>query len=133
VSTALQADLTAELAASAPGREGVVWSLEAGPDLNVNLVRFGAGGGVGEHVNDEVDVVFVGVSGSGSSRPKAGSTPWTPRSWSSSPRAPGARPGDRPRASPTSPSTAGVDRSTSKPYLKQSRQGGKEWARGAYP
>jgi quercetin dioxygenase-like cupin family protein len=65
VSTALQADLTAELAASAPGREGVVWSLEAGPDLNVNLVRFGAGGGVGEHVNDEVDVVFVGVSGSG--------------------------------------------------------------------
>jgi quercetin dioxygenase-like cupin family protein len=28
-------------------------------------VRFDAGGGVGEHVNDEVDVLFVGVAGSG--------------------------------------------------------------------
>lgn len=43
---------------------GVVWTLEPGDDLNANLVR-PAGGGVGEHVNDEVDVVFVGVSGSG--------------------------------------------------------------------
>ncbi|MBA3795532.1 MAG: cupin domain-containing protein [Rubrobacter sp.] len=43
----------------------MVWSLKAGTDLNANVVRFGAGRGVGEHVNDEVDVVFVGVSGSG--------------------------------------------------------------------
>lgn len=64
VQTALPADLEA-LAASAVGREGVIWSLEAGKDLNANLVRFGAGQGVGEHVNDEVDVVFVGVSGAG--------------------------------------------------------------------
>ena len=44
---------------------GVVWSHEGGEDLNANLVRFEAGEGVGVHVNDEVDVVFVGVSGSG--------------------------------------------------------------------
>jgi quercetin dioxygenase-like cupin family protein len=28
-------------------------------------VRFGTGEGVGEHVNDEVEVIFLGVSGSG--------------------------------------------------------------------
>lgn len=53
------------VAASAAEREGVVWSLKASSDLNANVVRFGAGRGVGEHTNDEVDVVFVGVSGSG--------------------------------------------------------------------
>jgi quercetin dioxygenase-like cupin family protein len=47
------------------GGEGVVWTLGAGADLNANLVRFGAGRGVGEHVNEEVDVIFVGVEGSG--------------------------------------------------------------------
>ena len=62
--SALPADLEA-LAASAMGREGVIWSLEAGSALNANLVRFGAGRGVGKHANDEVDVVFVGVSGAG--------------------------------------------------------------------
>jgi quercetin dioxygenase-like cupin family protein len=63
VRTALPADLGA-LAASALGREGVIWSLEAGNDLNANLVRFGAGRGVGEHVNDEVlGTGFVEVDG----------------------------------------------------------------------
>src|SRR5918998_6246483 len=62
--TALGVNLEA-LAASAAGREGVVWSLEAASDLNANLVRFGVGRGVGEHVNDELDVVFLGVSGAG--------------------------------------------------------------------
>jgi quercetin dioxygenase-like cupin family protein len=62
--TALPVDLEA-LSASAAGCEGVIWSLEAGSDLNANLVRFGTGRGVGEHVNDEVDVVFLGVSGAG--------------------------------------------------------------------
>lgn len=62
--TSLCKDLEAA-AASAAGREGVVWSLKAGADLNANVVRFGDGRGVGEHVNDEVDIVFVGVSGSG--------------------------------------------------------------------
>ena len=53
------------VAASAAGRQGVVWTQEGSEDLNANLVRFEAGEGVGIHVNDEVDVVFVGVSGSG--------------------------------------------------------------------
>jgi quercetin dioxygenase-like cupin family protein len=64
VQTALPADLEA-LSASAGGREGAIWSLQAGSDLNANLVRFGVGRGVGEHVNDELDVVFLGVSGAG--------------------------------------------------------------------
>jgi quercetin dioxygenase-like cupin family protein len=54
-----------EIAGSATGKEGVVWTLEGSGDLNANLVRFEAGRGVGEHVNDEVDVLIVGVSGSG--------------------------------------------------------------------
>ncbi len=54
-----------EIAASAHGRAGVVWALEASSDLNANLVRFEAGDGVGEHVNDEVDVIILGISGSG--------------------------------------------------------------------
>ncbi len=54
-----------EIAASAHGRAGVVWALEASSELNANLVRFEAGGGVGEHVNDEVDVIIVGIWGSG--------------------------------------------------------------------
>ena len=41
----------------------MVWALDVGEDLNANLVHFGTGRGVGKHVNDEVDVVFVGVSG----------------------------------------------------------------------
>ena len=54
----------AGIAAMDPGM-GVVWSHEGGEDLNVNLVRFETGEGVGVHANNEVDVVFVGVSGSG--------------------------------------------------------------------
>jgi mannose-6-phosphate isomerase-like protein (cupin superfamily) len=51
--------------ASAERGLGVIWTQEGSADLNANLVRFEAGEGVGIHVNDEVDVVFVGVSGSG--------------------------------------------------------------------
>jgi quercetin dioxygenase-like cupin family protein len=57
-------DLNA-LATAAFGRSGAIWTLEESGDLNANLVRFERGGGVGEHVNDEVDVIFVGVAGSG--------------------------------------------------------------------
>jgi quercetin dioxygenase-like cupin family protein len=53
-----------DLEGVAAGR-GVVWTLRASEDLNANLARFADGGGVGEHVNDEVDVLIVGVSGSG--------------------------------------------------------------------
>lgn len=52
------------LAANA-GREGVIWALQDSSDLNANLVHFPAGKGVGEHVNNEVDVLLIGISGSG--------------------------------------------------------------------
>lgn len=54
-----------QIVGSATGREGAVWRLDGSGDLNANLVRFKGGGGVGEHVNDEVDVLLVGVAGSG--------------------------------------------------------------------
>ena len=57
-----------ELVASAGDRVGVIWALRGSDDLNANLVRFDAGGGVGEHVTEVVDVLFVGVAGSGSVR-----------------------------------------------------------------
>jgi quercetin dioxygenase-like cupin family protein len=46
---------------------GVLWALAPRPDgdLNANLVGFACGAGVGEHVNDECDVLVVGVSGAG--------------------------------------------------------------------
>ncbi len=55
------------ICATDPGT-GVLWTLEGSTQVNANLVRFDAGGGVGEHVNEEVDVLFVGVAGSGSVR-----------------------------------------------------------------
>jgi len=64
VAPGLETDLEA-VAASAETQEGAIWTLESSKDLNANLVRFGAGRGVEEHLNDEVDVIFVGVSGSG--------------------------------------------------------------------
>jgi mannose-6-phosphate isomerase-like protein (cupin superfamily) len=51
--------------AGAGDRTGAVWTLKGSADLNANLVRFGSGRGVEEHANDEVDVLFLGVSGSG--------------------------------------------------------------------
>jgi quercetin dioxygenase-like cupin family protein len=54
-----------DIVAPAGDRVGVIWSLDARSNLNVNLVRFGTGQGVGEHVNDEVEVIVLGVSGSG--------------------------------------------------------------------
>jgi quercetin dioxygenase-like cupin family protein len=55
----------AEISASAAGQEGTLWTLRESSELNANLVRFGAGGGVAEHINQEVDVLSVGVSGCG--------------------------------------------------------------------
>ncbi len=54
-----------DAAATSGERAGVIWTLDASSDMNANLVRFGTGAGVGEHVNDEVEVIVVGVSGSG--------------------------------------------------------------------
>lgn len=51
---------------AAGGGEGAIWTLDGSEDLNANLVRFEAGKVevAGEHTNDEVDVLFVGLSGS---------------------------------------------------------------------
>lgn len=51
-----------ETATGSGGRHGTVWTLEESEDLNANLIRFPSGGGVGEHVNEEVDVIMVGVA-----------------------------------------------------------------------
>ncbi len=47
------------------GGDGVVWSLPHGGDLDANLVRLGPGAAIGEHCNDEVDVLVYVQSGSG--------------------------------------------------------------------
>jgi quercetin dioxygenase-like cupin family protein len=46
-----------------PGAGGVVWS-GAPAGVNVNLVVLDAGGSIGEHRNDEVDVLLVVLDGS---------------------------------------------------------------------
>lgn len=50
---------------TAGDRGGVIWTLDASSELNANLVQFGTGHSVEEHVNDEVEVIVVGVSGEG--------------------------------------------------------------------
>jgi quercetin dioxygenase-like cupin family protein len=47
------------------GGDGVVWSLPHGGDLDANLVRLGPHAAIGEHRNDEVDVLVYVQSGSG--------------------------------------------------------------------
>ena len=54
-----------DAAVNAGDRAGVIWTLDASSDLNANLVHFGTGQGVEEHVNDEVEVIVLGVSESG--------------------------------------------------------------------
>ena len=49
-----------DAAATASDRTGVIWTLDASSDLNANLVCFGTGQGVGEHVNDEIEVMVLG-------------------------------------------------------------------------
>jgi quercetin dioxygenase-like cupin family protein len=60
----------ADLLALADARVGVVeagvrWHLRGDGDLNANLVSFPEGEGVGEHVNDALDVLIVGMGGEG--------------------------------------------------------------------
>lgn len=52
------------------GGEGAIWTLDGSEDLNANLVCFEATEAevIGEHVNDEVDVLFVGLRGAGTVR-----------------------------------------------------------------
>jgi mannose-6-phosphate isomerase-like protein (cupin superfamily) len=54
-------DLIATIGA---GGSGAILGRET-EDLDLNLVRFADGGGVGAHVNREVDVVLVALSGAG--------------------------------------------------------------------
>lgn len=58
----LSVDLAA--LAGASERAGVIWT-GGETDLNINLVRFGADEGVAAHVNDEVEVLLIGVAGAG--------------------------------------------------------------------
>jgi quercetin dioxygenase-like cupin family protein len=60
--SAMLADLRA---VPAGGGDGAVWSLPHGGDLDANLVRLGPDGSIGEHRNDEVDVLVYVQSGSG--------------------------------------------------------------------
>jgi len=55
-------DLT--LLAQAETAAQPAWS-ETSTDLNVNLLVLDPSGGVPEHMNDEVDVLFVGIWGTG--------------------------------------------------------------------
>lgn len=43
---------------------GVAWSRQS-DDLNINLLTFATGAGVEAHVNSEVDVLLVAISGEG--------------------------------------------------------------------
>jgi quercetin dioxygenase-like cupin family protein len=45
------------------GGDGAVWSLPRGGDLDANLVHLRPDGAIGAHVNDDVDVLIVGIDG----------------------------------------------------------------------
>ena len=47
----------------AVGSGGAIWSLPHGGDLDANLVRLDAGGGIQDHVNNDVDVMVIVQSG----------------------------------------------------------------------
>lgn len=83
--------------ASTASSPGVAWSSQS-DDLNVNLLVFGRDGGVETHVNSEVDVLIVALSGDGilgidgSFRPlRAGQALVVPKGSSRSIRAAGDR------------------------------------------
>lgn len=81
-----------EMSSDARGHKGTVWTLEGSEDLNANLVRFPSGKGVGEHVNEEVDVVMVGIAGHGKVMvDERESIIYPPAVWCSSRRARAAR------------------------------------------
>lgn len=48
-----------------PGTTGAVWSLPRGGDLDANLVVLPPGEEVGEHRNDELDVLVAVLEGAG--------------------------------------------------------------------
>ena len=54
-----------DLGSARTGPGGAVWSLPHGGDLDANLVRLEPGAGIGQHVNNDVDVLVFVQSGSG--------------------------------------------------------------------
>jgi quercetin dioxygenase-like cupin family protein len=54
--------LDAVAVALGAAHDGVAWSASS-DQLHLNVVRFGPGAGVAEHVNDEVDVAGVVIAG----------------------------------------------------------------------
>ncbi len=50
---------------AAGGRDGVLWALASGGDLNANLVSLSPQGIIAEHTNREVDVLVVVLDGAG--------------------------------------------------------------------
>ncbi|MBO0893297.1 MAG: cupin domain-containing protein [Acidimicrobiales bacterium] len=68
---------------------GVLWSLPSGAELNVNLVRLEPDAEVGEHVNDEVEVLVAVLAGSGQVTVNGLATPLHPSTLAYVPR--GAR------------------------------------------
>jgi quercetin dioxygenase-like cupin family protein len=69
--------------------DGVHWALDGPGELNVSLVHLDAGHAIGEHVNDEVDVVVVALAGEGTLTVDGAPTPLTTHVVSCVPR--GAR------------------------------------------
>jgi mannose-6-phosphate isomerase-like protein (cupin superfamily) len=63
--SSLSGVVAVDVAAIAGGSSEVVpWSTRSA-DLNVNLLHWVAGDGVGAHINTEVDVLLIGVAGEG--------------------------------------------------------------------
>ena len=54
-----------DLGAPQAGVGGAIWSLPHGGDLDANLVRLDPDGAIGEHVNNDVDVLLFVQAGSG--------------------------------------------------------------------
>lgn len=62
-SPAVTADVAALLAAATG--DGAHWTLDEPGDLNVNAVHLDAGSSIAAHVNGALDVLIVGMTGSG--------------------------------------------------------------------
>ncbi len=57
--------LIVDLGTAVSGSGGAIWSLPHGGDLDANLVRLAPGDRIGEHVNNDVDVLVFVQSGNG--------------------------------------------------------------------
>ena len=60
-----QPPVTVDLTRVGTDASGAIWSLPHGGDLDANLVHLRPGEDVGDHVNDQVDVLVVAWDGTG--------------------------------------------------------------------